>query len=116
MKNLYVVEVADFKRSNGDVILSEYLYASFNEEEARNYFINVALPNEKNLASYLTKSENEERSRELLLNVFTTKNDDLVLDDIISQKGKLIEIDCYDDLEYYGGIECIELNPQSEED
>lgn len=115
MKNLYVVEVADFKRSNGDVILSEFLFASFDEQEAKNHFFNVALPEEKNMASNLTKSENEERRRELLLNVFTTKNDDLLLDDIISKKGKLIEIDCYDDLEYYGGIECIELNPRTEE-
>ncbi|MDY4592729.1 MAG: hypothetical protein SO434_04950 [Eubacteriales bacterium] len=117
MKNLYVVEVADFKRSNGDVILSEYLFASFDEQEARNYFFNVALPEEQNLASYLTKSENEERRRELLLNVFTTKNDELLLDDIVTKKGNLIEIDCYDGVEPFGCIECIELNaPQVDEE
>ena len=115
MKNLYVVEVADFKRSNSDVILSEYLFASFDEQEARNYYFNVALPKEKNLAGYLTNSDNEEKSRELFLNVFTTKNDDLLLDDIITKNGNLIEIDSYE-LEYDCAIECIELNPQLEDD
>lgn len=117
MKNLYVVEVADFKRSNGDVILSEFLFASFDEQEAKNHFFNVALPEEKNMASNLTKSENEERRRELLLNVFTTKNDDLNLDEIVTKKGNLIEIDCYDGVEPFGCIECIELNaPQVDEE
>lgn len=116
MKNLYVVEVADFKRSNGDVILSEYLFASFDEQEARNYFFNVALPEEKNMAGYLTKSENEEKSRELFLNVWTTDNDDLLLDDIITKKGNLIEIDS-DEFDCDGAIERIELNaPQVDDD
>lgn len=117
MKNLYVVEVADFKRSNGHIICNEYIFASFDEEEARNYFFNVALPKEKNLANNLTKMENEEKSRELLLEVWTTKNDDLNLEDIIIKKDNSIEIDWYDELEYDGAIERIELNaPQVDEE
>ena len=115
MKKLYTVELTIHRRVIYYECYSEILFGSFDEQEARNYFLTDGMERGKKIAGYLTDSENEEMIVELYLYVYKGENDDLKLSDAMVKEGRFYEID-YDNVEFDKIAECVELNPQPEEE
>ncbi len=115
MKKLYAVELTIHRRIIYYECYSEIEFGSFDEQEARNYFLTEGMERGKKIVGYLTDSENEEMIAKLYLDVYKIMNDDLKLSDVMKKEGRFYEVD-YDKLEFDKIAECIELNPQPEED
>lgn len=115
MKKLYTIELTIHRRIIYYECYSEILFGSFDEQEARNYFLTAGMERGKKIVGYLTDSENEEMIVELYLYVYKTENDDLKLSDVMEKEGRFYELD-YFQLDFDKIAECIELNPQPEED
>lgn len=115
MKKLYTVELTIHRRIVYCECYSEIEFGSFDEQEARNYFLTEGMERGKKIVGYLTDSENEEMIVELYLYVYKVENDDLKLSDAMEKEGRFYEVD-YDNVEFDKIAECIELNPQPEED
>ena len=105
MKYFYVVDLSDFNRNNRLDYTSKYLFASFDEQEARAFLYNIA--------SSLTMNEKAEISRELLLVSWSSDNDDLLIDDI---NNNLVELDCFDGVDPAWILDCVDLNTRLVDD